>query len=206
MDNVVILTSDSDSDYSDESNEQEREEEIYDSEHFMNNILKKDYEISRNRLFTKDIEQIDIIIDSFSQNAGNLYNYIFKLDSLDANTGGLNLYKNVIGINLIKSCVVQGLDTSHFIDIIIPQIPYKACIQNAFNHNLIDRICMSKGNVDKMIDHEPEILKNNYFFPISLAELNIKIYTSGSETFYTDCGHSSFIFRLTVLKNLELLK
>ena len=64
MDNVVILTSDSDSDYSDESTDHsEREEEIYESEHFMNNILKKDYEINRNKLFTKDIEQIDIIID-----------------------------------------------------------------------------------------------------------------------------------------------
>ena len=40
MDNVVILTSsDSDSDFSDESDgHSDREEEIYESEHFMNHV------------------------------------------------------------------------------------------------------------------------------------------------------------------------
>ena len=68
MDNVVILTSsDSDSDFSDESDgHSDREEEIYESEHFMNHVNKKEYEINRNKLFTKDIEEIDIMVDSVS--------------------------------------------------------------------------------------------------------------------------------------------
>ena len=61
MDNVVILTSsDSDSDFSDDSDgHSDREEVIYDSEHFMNHVNKKEYEINRNKLFTKDIEQLE---------------------------------------------------------------------------------------------------------------------------------------------------
>ena len=95
MDNVVILTSsDSDSDFSDESDgHSDREEEIYESEHFMNHVNKKEYEINRNKLFTKDIEQVDIMVDNLS----NINKYEFKLDSTNDTTGGLGEYKNVIG-------------------------------------------------------------------------------------------------------------
>ena len=88
MDNVVILTSsDSDSDFSDESGgHSDRVEEIYESEHFMNHVNKKEYEINRNKLFTRDIEEVNIIVDSslFS----NKNNYIFHLESNSSNTGG----------------------------------------------------------------------------------------------------------------------
>ena len=210
MDNVVILTSsDSDSDFSDESDEHsDREEEIYDSEHFMNHVNKKEYEINRNKLFTKDIEEVDIMVDSKSQHppSSNKDQYVFKLDSMNSNTGGLGEFKNVIGINLLKCCLISSTSTdSHFADVIIPEIPYKSCIHNADGNHLIARVCMKKNASNQMVEYEPENIKENYFFPITLSELSINIYNAGTTTSYGG-GDNTFIFRLTILKNLDLLK
>ena len=209
MDNVVILTSsDSDSDFSDDSDgHSDREEVIYDSEHFMNHVNKKEYEINRNKLFTKDIEQLDIMVDTISQTASDTDQYEFKLDSMNDKTGGLGEFKNVIGIDLLKCCIVQSSSdaTSHFADVIIPEIPYKACIHNANGNHLIARLCMKKSSEDQMVEYEPENIKENYFFPITLSKLSINIYNPGTTTLYGG-GDNTFIFRLSILKNLDLLK
>ena len=208
MDNVVILTSsDSDSDFSDESDEHsEREEEIYDSEHFMNHVNKKEYEINRNKLFTKDIEEVDIMVDSKSQPTTDKDHYEFKLDSINSNTGGLGEFKNVIGINLLKCCLISNSsNTAHFADVIVPEIPYKSCIHNADGNHLIARLCIKNISPHQMVEYEPEKIKENYFFPITLSKLSINIYKAGSTTSYGG-GDNTFIFRLTILKNLDLLK
>ena len=209
MDNVVILTSsDSDSDFSDESGgHSDREEEIYESEHFMNHVNKKEYEINRNKLFTKDIDKVDIIIDSISPTASDKDQYVFELDSINSKTGGLGEFKNVIGINLLKCCIIQNSSdpTAHFADVIVPEIPYKACIHNADGNHLIARLCMKKSSVDQMVEYEPENIKENYFFPITLSKLSINIYQAGTTTSY-GTGDNTFIFRLSILKNLDLLK
>ena len=61
MDNLVVLSnSDSDSDYSnDTENSSQREEVIYENDFFMNHTNKDDYMKNRNSIFTKDIEKID---------------------------------------------------------------------------------------------------------------------------------------------------
>ena len=58
-----------------------------------------------------------------------------------------------------------------------------------------------------------EIIEDNYFFPISLDKIDIKLYhydtNESSDTttsIYDASNHSSFIFRLTLLNNLELMK
>ena len=210
MDNVVILTSsDSDSDFSDESGgHSDREEEIYESENFMNHVNKKEYEINRNKLFFPDIEEVDIIVES----TDNKNNYKFKLYSNNGSTGGLGEYKNVIGIQLVKACIAQrGSDTEHFLDICVPNIPYKACIHNPNGLHIINKVHMNVGS-NKIKLHEPSSLfiKNNYFFPITLHEIEIdlKYRDTQSNTLreYDSSKHSFFIFRLIILKNIDLLK
>ena len=80
MDNVVILTSsDSDSDFSDDSGgHSDREEIIYESEYFMNHVNKKEYEKNRNKLFTKDIEEVNIIVENIDNTDRNNYTYNFQ--------------------------------------------------------------------------------------------------------------------------------
>jgi len=207
MENIVILTSESDSDYEDDDSEHsDREEEIYESEHFMNHVCKKEYEINRNKLFTKDLEIIDILVES----SDSINNYKYKLFSDDSSSGGHGEYKNVIGFNLIKACVGQRNNAyEHLLDICVPNIPYKACIHNSENRHIIGRMCMNKG-ARLLNELEPYFIKDNYFFPITLHEIEIDLkYKNTNVTTWSNYDsdrHNSFIFRLTILKNLNLLK
>ena len=49
MDNIVVISdSESDSDYSEDSSHEEREEIIYENTHFMNHIKIEEYKKNRN--------------------------------------------------------------------------------------------------------------------------------------------------------------
>ena len=209
MENIIIDSSDSDSDYEDSSDgHSEREEAIYESENFLNHVKKTDYETNRNKLFTPDLEEIDIMVESST--TGDVNDYTYPLFSNNGSTGGHGEYKNVIGINLISACIGQRNHAQeHFVDICVENIPYKACIHNKDGRKVMGRICMKKGK-NLLNEHEPDNIKNNYFFPITLHKLKIKLwYKDTDSTTWTDYDsdrHNSFIFRLTLLKNLELLK
>jgi hypothetical protein len=210
MDNIVVIDSESDSDYSEASSDHDEIEEVqYENTHFMNHVIVEEYEKNRNTLFTKDIEMIDILVDSysiFSSGAGSetsegINNYTFDL---------INTYKNVIGFNLIKACIGQRNNAQeHLLDIEVPNIPSKACINNPNGKHIIGRMCMIKG-ANVINEYEPEIIKDNYFFPISLNKISIKLYytdtNSGTTQIYDSTKNNSFIFRLTILNNLELMK
>ena len=207
MDNIVIVTdSESDSDYSDShSDHDEREEVVYESTHFMNHVETEEYKKNRNTLFTKDIEEIDILVDTFNiTDITNKNNFTFDLK---------NTYKNIIGFNLIRACVCQKGTQEHFLDIIVPNIPYKACIHNSEGKHIISRMCMNKTTDHLINEYEAEIIKDNYFYPISLDKINIELYhydtnesSDTTTTIYDATHHSSFKFRLTILNNLELMK
>ena len=207
MDNIIIdSSSESDSDFSDESGgHSDREEEIYESENFMNHVNKKEYETNRNKIFTKDIETIDIMVDSYEYTNKN--NYKYKLFSVDSSTGGHGTYKNVIGISLIRSSIIQASSSLGYklVDIIINEIPYNACIRNSNGAHIIDRV-PTNITANYIVEHEPiQSFNTNYFFPITLDSITILIRNSGATTEYNSVNNS-FIFRLTILKNLNLLK
>jgi len=207
MDNIIIdSSSESDSDFSDDSGgHSDREEEIYESENFMNHVNKKEYETNRNKIFTKDIETIDIMVDSYEYTNKN--NYKYKLFSVDSSTGGHGTYKNVIGISLIRSSIIQASSSLGYklVDIIINEIPYNACIRNSNGAHIIDRV-PTNITANYIVEHEPiQSFNTNYFFPITLDSITILIRNSGATTEYNSVNNS-FIFRLTILKNLNLLK
>jgi hypothetical protein len=215
MDNSVTaytLETDSseESDSSDSSNEGNllsnnlgvlnRKFEIKD-ERFLNQEKVEDYQRNRDSLFTRDIDTVDIIVDSYGKSNKN--NYVFDLKTT---------YKNVIDIGLIRS-IIQQKDTGNnygLIDVIVPEIPYLSCIQNNNRTHIIDRVPTNTTN-KYIIQHEPIHLsyKKGYFFPITLDKLSILLQVSGTSptpTEYDTTNENSFIFRLTILKNLDLMK
>jgi hypothetical protein len=210
MDNIVIDSSDSDSDYEESSDgHSDREEVVYESEHFLNHIKKNQYETNRNKLFTPDIEEIDIIVESPISGSG-VNDYTYPLYSKSQSTGGHGEYKNVIGINLISACVSQtNSSLNHFVNICVENIPYNACIHNKNGEHILGRMCMTKGS-GLLNEFEPDNIKLNYFYPITLHEIKIKLMCKYTNTNVWDDYNSnlnnSFVFRLTLLKNLNLLK
>ena len=114
MDNIVVIDSESDSDYSEESSDHdEREEVVYENTHFMNHVESEVYANNRNKLFTKDIESRYILVDTNNIQKTSSFNtndYTYKLYSQtnsdnQNNTGGYGSYKNVIGFRLIRAII-----------------------------------------------------------------------------------------------------
>ena len=114
MDNIVVIDSESDSDYSEAySDHEEREEIQYENTHFMNHVIVKEYEKNRNTLFTKDIESRYILVDTNNiqkTSSFNTNNYTYNLYSQTNSdnhntTGGYGSYKNVIGFRLIRAII-----------------------------------------------------------------------------------------------------
>ena len=199
MDNIVIVTdSESDSDYSNDSDtHDQREEVVYENTHFMNHVETEEYKKNRNTLFTRDIDTIDLIVDSYSASSKN--DYTFDLQTT---------YKNVIGIELLKTSIIQAgsLLAYKLVDIIVSEIPYKACIHNINGAHIIDRV-PTNITANYIIEHEPDLsYKKGYFFPISLNKLSILIRESSDSSTTYNSANNSFIFRLTILNNLELMK
>lgn len=68
-------------------------------------LLQNDYLNFRNSLYTKDIEKHSLLVDTKNMcHCKDKHSYIFKLDNNENNeTGGLGVFKNVIGFRLIKA-------------------------------------------------------------------------------------------------------
>ena len=96
-------------------------------------------------------------------------------------------------------------DHSHrFIDLVIPQIPYKACIHNSTGKNIINRIPLNEISGD-MVHYTP--LLSDYeahFFPITLDSLNIQLHSEYDNILYDTQNYDNyFCFEITILKNLD---
>ena len=90
----------------------------------------------------------------------------------------------------------------HYTDLVVDEIPYIACKNNPAGHHVIDRIPL---NVDygSNVSYEPyRDPYQNYFLPISLNKLTIKLLEPLHGTPYNpqDSDHS-LEFELTMIKN-----
>ena len=111
--NIYVLE-ESSSEYSTSS--EDEEEEIIQNTEFMNNTNVTEYVSNRNNLFTKDIEKHSIMVDTKNIcHCSDKHSYTFNLDGVSTHndTGGLGLYKNVIGFRLLKATIQNLHYTIH---------------------------------------------------------------------------------------------
>ena len=120
MDNIVVLESSSDSDYSDTSSDHDKREEIlYENTHFMNHVEVEEYKTNRDKYFTPDIEKKYLLVDTNNIQKTSDFNtndYTYNLFSQNNNndqnsTGGYGSYKNVIGFRLIRAIIPNSAYT-----------------------------------------------------------------------------------------------
>ena len=189
-DNIFVYKSSS-SEY--ETSSEEEDEEIKQNSEFMNNTSVEEYLKNRNTIFTKDIETIDILIE----NDGEFTNNKFYFSS---NNESGKTYKNVIDVSLLKG-FIKADTADNIVKVHVNNVPHRACIQNKDEKNIIDIIPLSNGVASTagttMIDY-------NYFFPIKLDHLDIEFSYVKSPAPSID--YFSLVFRLTIVKNLNLLK
>ena len=128
-------------------------------------------------------------------------------------SGKLNVLKKtakLFGFNSEDQTTYETTKTStkvpdmsiHYTDLVVDEIPYIACKNNPAGHHVIDRIPL---NVDygSNVSYEPyRDPYQNYFLPISLNKLTIKLLEPLHGTPYNpqDSDHS-LEFELTMIKN-----
>ena len=92
----------------------------------------------------------------------------------------------------------------HFVNLVIPEIPYIACKHNMSSKNIIDRIPLNvePGGISYYTVAHDRF--DNYFYPINLAKLTIQLYEDTNDALY-DCqnGDNSFEFELTILNQSQ---
>ena len=91
----------------------------------------------------------------------------------------------------------------HYVDVVVNEIPYIACKKNASGRSLIDRIPITVGlGALQYYSCDPaDFHTQNYFFPITLSELNIKLYTDHDNVVKSSDEQHSFEFEITMLKS-----
>lgn len=97
---------------------------------------------------------------------------------------------------------------NHFIDIVIDEIPSIACKINSMSQKVLERIYMNNKSREMFL-YEPDIpnkSETNYFYPISLNQLSIKIYDDMGEIYQCNNRDVSLEFKIIILKNLNWIK
>lgn len=96
--------------------------------------------------------------------------------------------------------------STHYVDLVIPEIPQIACKHNSYGNDIIERIPLTSFHGEYVYYKDDYDISVNYFFPIKLHELTIKLYSDNKELY--DCNNSdnNFEFEITLVKNINLLK
>jgi hypothetical protein len=97
--------------------------------------------------------------------------------------------------------------SSHFVDLVIPDIPSIACKKNSSGRDIIERIQLNAGHGDYLHYHPvpDESVIQSYFSPIRLHRLNIQLYSMNNELYDTNNSDVSFEFEITMVKDKSLL-
>ena len=85
----------------------------------------------------------------------------------------------------------------HFVDLVIPEIPYIACKHNMSSKHIIDRIPLDEplGDMVSYINTSDYFM--NYFYPMNLSKLTIQLYEDTNNDFY-DCQNADNSFEFEI--------
>jgi len=168
-------------------------------ERFMDQSSQAKYVGIRNELFTRDIQTIRLCFHTNYTLIDGTSNYKNEIDLVDQyKIGSVN---NVIGFELIGADVMNGSAELPFIDLVIPEIPHKACRINEYGTNIIARLkTYASAEGTKYFGSEAQKTYRNYFSPIQLSKLTLEIYNPDG-TIITGTDYKVFYeFEVTILK------
>lgn len=167
--------------------------------------------------------QNDRIFDiRFNEETENYEFFVWNFDNvtLSINNGdNSNLFYRLLGTNRDETIIFQkGFDNPQperiihhnysFLDIVVDNIPSIACKINTNGKHVIDRVFVNvdRGTILNYRVPESETQTNNYFYPISLDNINIQILAPGGELYDPSrSGHNYFEFEITTLVNTKLM-
>ena len=144
---------------------------------------------------TSQNEEVTILWDynNITRGAARLFGFLPK----STKSTGLLLYSNRL------------LDvSSHFVDLVIPEIPNITCKRNSSGRDIIERIQLKANHGEYLHYRTAELDKEKqiYFTPMKLHRINIQLWAVNNELYDTNNSDVSFEFEITMLKNTNLLR
>tara|TARA_Y100001936_G_C16082339_1_gene678836 strand:- start:1097 stop:2623 length:1527 start_codon:yes stop_codon:yes gene_type:complete len=97
--------------------------------------------------------------------------------------------------------------STHFVDLVIPEIPSISCKKNSSGKEVIERIQLKAGHgayLHYNVGLEESKIQN-FFSPISLHRLSIQLYSVNNVLYDSNNSDVSFEFEITMVKNKKLL-
>ena len=159
-------------------------------ERFIDQSSQEKYLGIRNELFTQPTETVRICFyTNYKDDVGTGYKNEIDLEDKYK----IGPAKNVIGFELISADVKRGDGGGiPFIDLIIPEIPHKACRVNELGIPIISRLRTVISDTTNYYGNEPPKSYRNYFSPIKLHKLTLKLLKpNGTEVGIND-GYQVF--------------
>ena len=135
--------------------------------------------------------------------------FTFKWNT--ANSGAYRLFGffNMDGSASTEHTSDNSIDFSgHYVDLVVPEIPYIACKHNGRGAAIIERIPLdvNSGSLLSYSSHSSEVYTQNYFYPMKLSSINIQLHEDTEGVLYdAQNADNSFEFEITILKNTELV-
>ena len=97
--------------------------------------------------------------------------------------------------------------SSHFVDLVIPEIPSISCKRNSSGRDIIERIQLRAGHGEYLHYRTAESdLSPIYFNPLKLHRINIQLWAQNNELYDTNNSDVSFEFEITMLKSIDVLR
>lgn len=92
----------------------------------------------------------------------------------------------------------------NYIDLIIDEIPYITCKKNGKGTRLVDRIGITAG-LGELFEYTQDwnFQNENYFYPMKLDKLTIKLYETNHDHFFKSDRDHSLEFEITIIKNAK---
>ena len=108
--------------------------------------------------------------------------------------------------NVIYSNRLLDVST-HFVDLVIPEIPSISCKRNSSGRDIIERIQLRAGHGEYLHYRTAESdLAPIYFNPLKLHRINIQLWAQNNELYDTNNSDVSFEFEITMLKSIDILR
>ena len=160
---------------------------------FLDQSSQEKYKDLRNEFFTPKLLKGRIVFYTHHTDDNTHKDTIDLVDQYKLN--GLD---NVIGFELISANVLlDGIfDRIPFIDLAIPEIPHIACRQNEYGIPIIARL---KTKVGEYAETEVEGSYSNYFTPIKLSTLTLKLFDIKGNPITSNHAKINYEFEITVL-------
>ena len=149
------------------------------------------------------------VSQKYTINSGSSKEFLFKW--ADSDVSGYRLFgflKRNQATTAISKTSNHAVDlSSHYVDLVIKDIPNIACKKNGRGDNVIERIPLrsAPGSLVTHYSHNSEVLSQNYFYPIKLSQLTIELFNDTEGQYYdSQNADNSFEFEITIVKNASL--